>query len=78
MTQSQRRDFSARYLVESFEPLEKAAEIIAGEQSSGTFVSLPGESDALKVRARARVIRIEKLENVVSLRCPAHSRDGRA
>ena len=71
MTQSQRRDFSARYLVESFEPLEKAAEIIAGEQSSGTFVSLPGESDALKVRARARVIRIEKLENVAEPSLPS-------
>ena len=25
-----RRDFKVRYLVESFEPLEKAAEVIAG------------------------------------------------
>lgn len=59
-----RREFSARYLVESFEPLEKAAEVIAGEQSCGTFVSLPGETADLKDRARARVVRIDPLEDV--------------
>jgi ribulose-bisphosphate carboxylase large chain len=59
-----RRDFTARYLVESYESLEKAAEIIAGEQSSGTFVALPGETAELKERARARVVGIEALENV--------------
>jgi ribulose-bisphosphate carboxylase large chain len=59
-----RRDFTARYLVESYEPLDKAAEIIAGEQSSGTFLALPGETAELKERARARVVRIEALESV--------------
>jgi ribulose-bisphosphate carboxylase large chain len=58
-----RRDFSARYLVESYSPLEKAAEVIAGEQSCGTFVTLPGETADLKERARARVVRIEPLED---------------
>jgi 3-oxoisoapionate-4-phosphate transcarboxylase/hydrolase len=61
---SARRDFSARYFVESFEPLEKAAEVIAGAQSCGTFVSVPGETADLKERARARVIGIEPLEDV--------------
>ena len=56
-----RAEFRARYLVESFEPLEKTAEIIAGEQSSGTFLNLPGETDELKERARARVTRVEPL-----------------
>src|SRR5579863_3833578 len=70
MTQPERRDFSARYLVESFEPLEKAAEVIAGEQSCGTFISLPGESDALKERARARVTRIERLDDVATPSLP--------
>ncbi len=56
-----RRDFTATYLVESFEPLEKAAEVIAGEQSCGTFVALPGETADLKERARARVAGIEML-----------------
>lgn len=49
-----RSEFIARYFIESPEPLQKAAEIIAGEQSSGTFLALPGETDELKERARAR------------------------
>ncbi len=32
---------------------ERAADIIAGEQSSGTFVPIPGEDEALKARAAA-------------------------
>ena len=59
-----RRDFTVRYLVESFEPLEKVAEVIAGEQSCGTFISLPGETANLKAQHRARVISIEPLEDV--------------
>lgn len=54
-----RAEFKARYWVESSEPLQKAAEIIAGEQSSGTFLNVPGETDELKRRARARVTRID-------------------
>lgn len=38
----QRAEFSARYFVESPHPLQEVAEIIAGEQSSGTFLELPG------------------------------------
>ncbi|MFO1069145.1 MAG: ribulose-bisphosphate carboxylase large subunit family protein [Geminicoccaceae bacterium] len=64
MGRDARRDFTASYLVESFEPLEKAAEVIAGEQSCGTFLRLPGETDALQERARARVVRIERLDDV--------------
>lgn len=55
----QRAEFTARYFVESPDPLQKVAEIVAGEQSSGTFLELPGETEELKRRARARVIRIE-------------------
>jgi ribulose-bisphosphate carboxylase large chain len=58
-----RRDFTARYLVESYEPLERAADVIAGEQSCGTFITLPGETADLKERARARVLSIEPLED---------------
>lgn len=54
-----REEFRARYFVESPDPLQNVAEVIAGEQSSGTFLALPGETDALKARARARVTRIE-------------------
>ncbi|QKV18540.1 ribulose-bisphosphate carboxylase large subunit family protein [Oricola thermophila] len=45
----------ARYDVESPLPLAKVAEVIAGEQSSGTFMRLPGETDALRERSGARV-----------------------
>ncbi len=60
-TDTPRAEFRARYLVESYEPIQKAAEVIAGEQSSGTFLSLPGETDEVKSRARARVTHIEPL-----------------
>ena len=42
----------ARYLVET--PLDPAAvaEVMAGEQSSGTFVRVGGETDALRARSR--------------------------
>ncbi|MFT3956544.1 MAG: ribulose-bisphosphate carboxylase large subunit family protein [Piscinibacter sp.] len=52
----------ARYLIET--PLDPAqvAEVLAGEQSSGTFVRVAGESDELRARSRARVERIDELE----------------
>lgn len=61
-----RREFSARYLVETWLPLEQLAEVIAGEQSSGTFVAVPGETQALKARSRARVIAVRELEQVAA------------
>lgn len=48
----------ATYLLETGLPAEKAADVIAGEQSSGTFVAIPGESPELKARAAARVERL--------------------
>lgn len=45
----------ARYDVESPVPLARVAETIAGEQSCGTFMRLPGETDALRGRAEARI-----------------------
>ncbi|MFM0038339.1 ribulose-bisphosphate carboxylase large subunit family protein [Paraburkholderia strydomiana] len=60
-----RADFTARYFVESSVPLAKAAEVIAGEQSSGTFLALPGETDELKERARARVVRVDSFPPVL-------------
>lgn len=56
-----RAEFTARYFVESSVSSEKIAQVIAGEQSSGTFLALPGETDELKARSRARVTRIEPL-----------------
>ncbi len=55
----ERQEFRASYFIESAVPLQQAAEVIAGEQSSGTFLTLPGETLELKERFRARVTRVE-------------------
>lgn len=54
----------ATYLIETAHPLEKAAAAMAGEQSSGTFIAVPGESDALRERYGAVVEKITPLEAV--------------
>src|SRR5918994_3391408 len=54
----------ATYLIETPHRVEHAAEVVAGEQSSGTFVELPGETDTLLQRHGARIERIEELETV--------------
>ena len=45
----------ATYLIETPLEVERAAEMIAGEQSCGTFVRVKGETDELQARHRARV-----------------------
>ncbi|MEH2507816.1 ribulose-bisphosphate carboxylase large chain [Bradyrhizobium sp. AZCC 1578] len=52
----------ADYLIETPCDPRATAEIMAGEQSSGTFVAVPGETPELKQRAAARVERIELLD----------------
>jgi ribulose-bisphosphate carboxylase large chain len=54
----------ARYWLETGDDPAHAAEVIAGEQSSGTFIALPGETPELKARAGARVERLEVLDVV--------------
>jgi ribulose-bisphosphate carboxylase large chain len=56
----------ARYWIETAFPLEEAAAIMAGEQSTGTFVRVPGETDELRLRYAARVERIVELGTVDS------------
>jgi len=51
----------ARYWIETAYPLEQAAAIIAGEQSTGTFVHVPGETDELRERYAARVEQIAEV-----------------
>ena len=46
---------SATYFIETPFDVEKAAKVLAGEQSSGTFVAIPGETDELKERFAAKV-----------------------
>ena len=54
----------ARYWIETAFPLEYAAQVMAGEQSSGTFVRVPGETDELRRNHAARVERIRELDSV--------------
>lgn len=45
----------ARYLIETAYPVAEAAAAMAGEQSAGTFVKVPGETPELVARHGARV-----------------------
>lgn len=60
----------ATYYVETPYALERAAEVIAGEQSTGTFTAVPGETDALKAKHAARIVSIEALEEVAAPTLP--------
>ena len=53
----------AKYWIESAFPLAEAAEVLAGEQSSGTFIQVPGETPELRARYGARVERITELDS---------------
>lgn len=63
---------TATYLVETPLPVEKAALSLAGEQSSGTFVAVPGETAELKQRYAARVEKITELESVTAPSLPTN------
>jgi ribulose-bisphosphate carboxylase large chain len=52
----------ATYRIETAFPLEQAAAALAGEQSSGTFVRVHGETDELRERHLARVERLTPLD----------------
>ena len=54
----------AKYYIETPYDIEIAANVLAGEQSSGTFVSVPGETKELKERFAARVESVQYLETV--------------
>lgn len=54
----------AEYYIETPYDVEKAASVLAGEQSSGTFVAVPGETEELKKRFAARVENIQLLDIV--------------
>ena len=62
--------FEADYLIETAYPTEDAASAMAGEQSSGTFVPVPGETPELKARAAARVERLEEFGEVAAPSLP--------
>lgn len=60
----------AKYWIETAAPLESAAATMAGEQSSGTFIRVPGETDELRERHAARVEAIRELESVTTPSLP--------
>src|SRR6187402_2722546 len=60
----------AHYLIETPLPVAQAAAVLAGEQSSGTFVEVPGETAELKQRFAARVEKVEELAPVFTPSIP--------
>lgn len=54
------------YLIETSGSPEKLAAKIASDQSTGTFVDLPGETEELKMRVAARVVAIRTLPPVTA------------
>ncbi|MES2959041.1 MAG: ribulose-bisphosphate carboxylase large subunit family protein [Pseudomonadota bacterium] len=61
----------ASYLIETPLDPRAVAEVLAGEQSSGTFVRVAAESDALRARSRATVDAVEELEPLASPSLPS-------
>jgi ribulose-bisphosphate carboxylase large chain len=60
----------ATYWIETAFPLEDAAATMAGEQSTGTFLRVPGETDELRERCAARVESIEELGDAATPSLP--------
>ena len=58
------RRLEADYLIETAHDPHQAADAMAGEQSSGTFIALPGESPQLKERSAAKVERLDVIGDV--------------
>jgi ribulose-bisphosphate carboxylase large chain len=61
---------TATYFIETPLDPQAAATVLAGEQSSGTFVSVPGETDELRQRFAARVESVEHTGTVSSPSLP--------
>lgn len=69
---------TATYFIETPYAVDAAAAVLAGEQSSGTFVAVPGETEELKQRFAARVENIQLLETVTHPAIPgAQSASGK-
>ena len=60
----------ATYWIETHLPVEKAAAVLAGEQSCGTFVRVPGETEELRERFGAKVEGIKLLDTATSPSLP--------
>jgi ribulose-bisphosphate carboxylase large chain len=51
----------ATYIVETPCPIDDVAQMMAGEQSAGTFVRVEGESEALRARFGAIVVEVQEI-----------------
>jgi ribulose 1,5-bisphosphate carboxylase large subunit-like protein len=65
------------YRVETADDVEALAAKIASDQSTGTFVSLPGETPELKARVAARVVSIRPMEALDVPSIPEPAKAGR-
>jgi ribulose-bisphosphate carboxylase large chain len=66
----------ARYFIETPLDVNAAAAVLAGEQSSGTFVAVPGETEELKQRFAARVESVTHIESVKEPAIPGVKSNG--
>jgi ribulose-bisphosphate carboxylase large chain len=64
----------ATYDIETPLPVAEAAEMLAGEQSCGTFVTVPGETTELRERFAVRVEEICEAESVATPSLPGAKR----
>ena len=67
----------ADYLIETPVDPAAAAEAMAGEQSSGTFVAVPGETPELRQRSAARVEALKVLDSIAAPSLPGGATGGR-
>jgi ribulose-bisphosphate carboxylase large chain len=65
---------SATYFVETPLDVNRAGAVLAGEQSSGTFVEVPGETDDIQRRFGARIEKVTELESVSAPSLPVKNR----
>ena len=63
----------ADYIFDTALDPRRAADALAGEQSSGTFVAVPGETPELKARAAARVEALDVIQAVDAPALPGSS-----
>ena len=64
------RMITLTYRIETSGSIEALAAKIASDQSTGTFVALPGETEELKARVAARALAIRHLPNAVQSSIP--------
>ncbi|MET0886659.1 MAG: RuBisCO large subunit C-terminal-like domain-containing protein, partial [Mycetocola sp.] len=55
------RRITCTYYIETVGDPRRGAELLAGEQSSGTFVQIPGETDRIRERHAAEVVAVRAL-----------------